>query len=261
MGKFVSTILAVCLLALAIPSTALADTFTVDNITVNYTNNATNLGDIPGDADNNILGLDEDDAIPAYYGTYLTTAGSASTPMYITVEYIGKEAGWTNKLLVNGGTLAFSTATASLGNTVGWAQTTSGRIDFQLVTNKGTENAADDDTVDNTVSGDNPNDVAGTANGANFAVVYLASDWTIDNTSPFTGSNTIASYLTHGTVLKAGLYIFLDDSGAGPDDNHDDLVFRISATAVPEPGTLLLMGLGVAAVGVGARRRRNRTAA
>ncbi len=39
--------------------------------------------------------------------------------------------------------------------------------------------------------------------------------------------------------------IYIDDSGAGPDYDHNDMIIGVSA--IPEPGTLLLLGLGMAA--------------
>jgi len=52
-------------------------------------------------------------------------------------------------------------------------------------------------------------------------------------------------------------WLFWDDSGAGPDDNHDDMIIKAVFTpkAVPEPATLGLFGLGLLAVWAGSRRR------
>src|SRR6185436_1045138 len=52
-------------------------------------------------------------------------------------------------------------------------------------------------------------------------------------------------------------WLFWDDSGAGPDDNHDDMLIKAVFTprSVPEPATLGLFGLGLLGAWVAGRRR------
>ena len=57
-------------------------------------------------------------------------------------------------------------------------------------------------------------------------------------------------FATTGTSLV----LFLDDSGAGPDDNHDDFAVRIQAIPNPEPSTILLFSAGL--IGLTGFRRK-----
>lgn len=76
------------------------------------------------------------------------------------------------------------------------------------------------------------------------------------------GSQSLAIFLPLGAgdYVSNTLYFGFDDLGAGPDDNHDDGIFRVTWEplngAVPEPQTwaMLIAGFGM----VGAASRRNR---
>jgi hypothetical protein len=61
------------------------------------------------------------------------------------------------------------------------------------------------------------------------------------------------------SILGDSAWLFWDDSGAGPDDNHDDMIIRAVFTpraSVPEPGTIGLFGLGLLGVWFAARQRK-----
>lgn len=74
------------------------------------------------------------------------------------------------------------------------------------------------------------------------------------------------SYL--GTLQSIGIkivdsetaWLLWDDGGAGPDDNHDDMVIGVKYTSVPEPATSLLFGLGILGTALTMRRRKMRQA-
>lgn len=67
----------------------------------------------------------------------------------------------------------------------------------------------------------------------------------------FLGANDVSGLLTNV------FYLGYDDQISNIDDNHDDMIIKVTVSpAVPEPGTWAMMLLGFGAVGYAMRRRR-----
>jgi hypothetical protein len=194
-----------------------------------------------------------------HYGAQLYSKGGN-----VRFEFLGFEAGAQNRFIYNpggAGTFTFDTETPPLNlssnawNAAGFASQTrnvaAGVINFRFVTGGNLNNV--NNRVDN---GKNPfEDPANAlAVNLNFFISF----------GPPPGAQS-AGGPTSGDVA----YVWFDDRGGtrgpnicGPqqnkacpdDDNHDDMVIRI--TYVPEPATIALFGAGLLGLGAAMRRRR-----
>ena len=187
------------------------------------------------------IGLATNDIVgpqTGYFGANLYASGALT----IEYTYLGKEAGFDNAFLVLGNT-KFDTNTTSPGSTAFETLAAAGQLNFSFYTNLPAG--------------------ASVANGSNTDIKADLS---------YTGPNFFVSfYDPTGQTTNLGAYgygysgiIALDDGGAGPDKDFDDLVVKfqimspgtLMTSAVPEPSTWAMMILGFFGVGFMAYRRK-----
>jgi hypothetical protein len=169
------------------------------------------------------------DVIPGYEGytgdnLYLTA--EAGSIWQVTFSFVGSESGWTNVLHTQGGALGEAPGSVS------FLMTAAGTNSRVLIPFSFSINGA----ANSLVNGQNGNELS----ARSFFVSF--DDRNVNNSSTRTGYTALIAF---------------DDGGAGPDDNHDDHVSRITLqrVTVPEPTTLLLCALGFFGTATALKRR------
>ena len=202
---------------------------------------------------NSQAGAAPNDVIPSLWGylnTYLYFKGDLGVQYEVKFTLVGSESSWTNQLRETQGNKTLL-ETTDFGKTISYLATGTGAdqlLKFQF------ETVAGDTSQPILVNGPagGPGTIANGGLGAprTFFVSFCADKSVAPGLQKNLGCNTSGSPTTGNLAWLA-----LDDSGAGPNDNHDDWVGLVEVKAVPDGGATLSL-LGAALVGVGAIRRR-----
>jgi hypothetical protein len=193
-------------------------------------------------------GVNPNDVIPGlwgYIGADIALTGVAGTSYLVTFTLIGSESGYTNTLVAGGNSLTENNGITGpfiqAPQSISYIQVATGGFDLLqfMFTTPG---------LFDLVNGSNGG--FGIGDPRTFYASFCSVGTPI--AIPVGGCNFSGNATTGDAAWLA-----LDDSGAGPDDNHDDWVGIVSVTpvTVPDGGSALAL-LGAALTGLGMLRRR-----
>jgi hypothetical protein len=196
------------------------------------------------------LGINKNDVIPGLWGYLngdLVLNGTAGTDYLVEFTLIGSESGWTNKLLeLQGGTELVEPA--DITKTISYIHEATGAAnDFLKFQFKTLPNPVKPYLV-NGVDPDNGGS-AYVKNGGSAAALSFFVSFCIDTADlPSEQKDLLCNFKKNAKTGDIAWLAF-DDSGAGPNNDHDDWVGIVKVTEVPVPDGGATAGLLVGVLG------------